>query len=916
MRSIVRSVGMVTALVALIGLYTASCKQRNQDALLRAAQEGEQKSPPDGLKSWANGQEIKNWQQERQIRQKVVYDYLNYDGSDSASKYGFREGQNPKLAWKWFEDSPIGFGGMPFVVLKTLLNLDESYCSDRKERTYRLCKLYKIWHRDSTDSGPRNIDHLGIGPHPDDFEGSGYPLGGERLKPANNRRWPLPYGLVIQGGRPGYDYNVTPFEEDIDVLKNSSYATLFKGKYELEQAIYRNAFKVAFPGVDPMTLDKGQRHKIQYKALGLTLNGFRVALKGVKVGLRKGWKHIAEIIEGLEEDDPVFNKDDRPDYEKFYNDDYTAFGRPTGFDRVFFSCAACHVGRVKVGNKIVYLPGAPNTEIEAQYYSKLLMETGVALADSRIRIESPNLILPRGQIGPKIGPAMGLAMVLLETAGDPKKLSNLYGPSPQQLLRGRVMILRSVINITRILKDIVGTAVKTHYIYYSSAKQNSYNVEKLTKLNLLEPGQKIPDVLENRLGQMDAFGIASGLAALHVIRADNSFLKFLLADKPFDLFGPNDKHEVFGGFAYFPKDSWLGRGPEASETSDDKIKFIRNEVVRGRSKWLPPVPAPIDVKSLFMSKDRYYANWDGNQGAEARTLASGTSATGDPRKVNVQIHEPQNPFINNLPASPYPFQINIEKARLGREHFNQECVSCHFPNNSEIYSNKLMDLNRAKVNTSVSRTLLAGLVLEACAIYHNNVLDPHPPHDYYSGNKNDPNYKDGANNCAPPQNASQGEKLNNYFQDTPGRVVNLNLPPEERQGRAEGKRAGYKADVLHGIWSQSPYLHNGSVPTLGHLICNIRPTKFIRGNIAFDDELVGYEWQKAGKRHDPGDIYLVKEYDTAVFSRANRGHIHGENLCPESLKDLDPNSKKDRDKIAQQIKNSPAGDLIEYLKTL
>ena len=44
-------------------------------------------------------------------------------------------------------------------------------------------------------------------------------------------------------------------------------------------------------------------------------------------------------------------------------------------DRVFFSCAACHVGRVVVAGKMKFLPGMPNTEIEAQYYSKLLMLT-------------------------------------------------------------------------------------------------------------------------------------------------------------------------------------------------------------------------------------------------------------------------------------------------------------------------------------------------------------------------------------------------------------------------------------------------------------------------------------------------------------------------------------------------------------
>ena len=63
-----------------------------------------------------------------------------------------------------------------------------------------------------------------------------------------------------------------------------------------------------------------------------------------------------------------------------------AIGRASGararLDRVFFSCGACHVGRVMVSGKMKFLPGMPNTEIEAQYYSKLLMLTGAALVES------------------------------------------------------------------------------------------------------------------------------------------------------------------------------------------------------------------------------------------------------------------------------------------------------------------------------------------------------------------------------------------------------------------------------------------------------------------------------------------------------------------------------------------------------
>ena len=114
------------------------------------------------------------------------------------------------------------------------------------------------------------------------------------------------------------------------------------------------------------------------------------------------------------------------------------------------------------------------------------------------------------------------------------------------------------------------------------------------------------------------------------------------------------------------------------------------------------------------------------------------------------------------------------------------------------------------MNTSVSRYGLAALVTEACQIYGLN-------------NQGQP----GADWCVPE--GDWQARLDEYFRDTPRRV-------------AEGTN-GYKADMLHGVWAQAPYLHNGSVPTLGHLLCSAtRPPRFLRGNLHYDEALVGFEW--------------------------------------------------------------------------
>ena len=208
---------------------------------------------------------------------------------------------------------------------------------------------------------------------------------------------------------------------------------------------------------------------------------------------------------------------------------------------------------------------------------------------------------------------------------------------------------------------------------------------------------------------MDAFGIASGLVAIHTRRPDNSFLEFVRRDNP--------NSPIFTGFSKangLPVDV-----PGMTEPVTD-AKAAGERIFKNIPAWAPPVPAPIDVKSVNWAIDRYHANWDGNQGASSRTLASGASATGDPRMVNVRIHEPLNPFIDNLPPPPYPFaSVDLARAREGKALFKANCATCHTPRNQTIYpASKLgVDPNRTLVNTSVSRYGLAALVMEACRIY-------------------------------------------------------------------------------------------------------------------------------------------------------------------------------------------------------
>jgi hypothetical protein len=113
------------------------------------------------------------------------------------------------------------------------------------------------------------------------------------------------------------------------------------------------------------------------------------------------------------------------------------------------------------------------------------------------------------------------------------------------------------------------------------------------------------------------------------------------------------------------------------------------------------------------------------------------------------------------------------------------------------------------------------------------------------------------------------------------------------------KTGGYADQPLDGIWARSPYLHNGSVPTLRDLLepsaCQAgkpcRPAKWYRGSDVLDTDRVGYRSDTSGSAAK--DVFL---YDTSVLGNSNHGHegkIYGTELPAE-----------DKDAI------------VEYMKTL
>ncbi len=93
---------------------------------------------------------------------------------------------------------------------------------------------------------------------------------------------------------------------------------------------------------------------------------------------------------------------------------------------------------------------------------------------------------------------------------------------------------------------------------------------------------------------------------------------------------------------------------------------------------------------------------------------------------------------------------------------------------------------------------------------------------------------------------------------------------------------GYVAPRLDGVWLNAPYLHNGSVPTLGDLLeaPGDRPARFWRGYDVYDQVRVGFVGDGAEARR------LGTLFDVTQPGNAATGHIYGTTLPAEEKRAL------------------------------
>ncbi len=261
---------------------------------------------------------------------------------------------------------------------------------------------------------------------------------------------------------------------------------------------------------------------------------------------------------------------------------------------------------------------------------------------------------------------------------------------------------------------------------------------------------------------------------------------------------------------------------------------------------LPQAPGPADIMAAWQTNERPRFQWDDSITVVIyrEVLASFTSAAGDPSAINQENASLSGLFIVELPAYPYPFDVDLQAADRGEKVYAEACGTCHMPGNNVLRSPEFTGTspNRAKVFTQAIVTASLELAREACTIPE----------------------------CFEPDGGDF---------------------PDDEILDATGK---YAQIPLVGVWGTAPYLHNGSVPTLFHLIAGDRPDTFFRGNFTYDQELVGFTWD------EPTIPGLSLLYDTSLDGYSNAGHTG-----PVFNGGIDWDAEPEM-----------LSDLLEYLKTL
>ena len=237
-----------------------------------------------------------------------------------------------------------------------------------------------------------------------------------------------------------------------------------------------------------------------------------------------------------------------------------------------------------------------------------------------------------------------------------------------------------------------------------------------------------------------------------------------------------------------------------------------------------------DFPSIWNQKPRQTMrlHWDGNNNDGSERNRTAALALVSPTTINFDSLYRLRNWLMEIKAPKYPFAIDQNLVVKGKPLYEANCASCHALNGAQI-----------------------GQIIPI------------------------------------EQIGTDPGRLDSYTYELASNQ-NLTFSGIEYRGVDQRfshfiKTNGYTNSLLDGIWLRSPYLHNGSVPTLWDLLekPENRPQVFYRGYDVYDQQRVGFV---ADVAQENGKKYF--KYDTEQPGNGNFGHLYGTELSPEDKKAL------------------------------
>ncbi|GIW83055.1 MAG: hypothetical protein KatS3mg105_4862 [Gemmatales bacterium] len=229
-------------------------------------------------------------------------------------------------------------------------------------------------------------------------------------------------------------------------------------------------------------------------------------------------------------------------------------------------------------------------------------------------------------------------------------------------------------------------------------------------------------------------------------------------------------------------------------------------------------------------------------GADARSVRSLMQFMMHPLNRAEDIYKAEKDFrhiqayLLDLQPPEYPFAIDKKLARDGERLFVKHCAKCHGTYGDQwTYPNRIVPIEVI----GTDRTRFDGISKEFGRYYNRS---------WFAREK-------------------KGWYADDYL---------------------ASETVGYQAPPLDGLWATAPYLHNGSVPTVYHVLnSKARPVVYTRsfrtGVEDYDAEKLGWKFVELKNVDDQklSPMERRRIYDTRLPGRGNGGHRFGDRLSEQ-----------------------------------